>query len=270
MSKEYWKLTFPGAGKTYSLHNHSEFSDGSGTLREICLAAKSAGIKVFGLSDHWVEPPEEGMDSESWAMDTGRLDEYTGTLLQLKRELDDDRFTLKIGLEVDFFFENIDAVLKRLADYPLDYLIGSVHYAGIFPVDYQAADWLPLSDEEKSEICRIYWEKLLGAAERKEFTFLGHLDLPKKFGLIDNGAYFPQAVKVLDVLAGNGGAIEVNTAGFFKECHEQYPAIDILKAAFKRKIPVVVNADAHSPEHLQRNFPEAYQILQHAGYPVME
>ena len=67
MSKEYWKLTFPGAGKTYSLHNHSEFSDGSGTLREICLAAKSAGIKVFGLSDHWVEPPEEG-----WILNHGR------------------------------------------------------------------------------------------------------------------------------------------------------------------------------------------------------
>ena len=251
------KLLYPGLNEKYSLHNHSELSDGSSSLETLCRAGKAAGLKVFGVSDHWVIPPCDGTDADTWAMAPARLDEYVETLLALKKVLDDDNFTLKLGLEVDFFFENIDDVLKHLSAYPLDYLIGSVHYAGTFPVDHLIDEWLPLSPAEKDEICEIYWQKLAGAAQREEFCFLGHLDLPKKFGQIDNSRYFDHAVKVLDILADNGGAIELNTAGYFKECGEPYPSTAILQAAADRNIPLAISADAHCPEHVTRNFAQA-------------
>ena len=232
----------------------------------MCRAGKAAGLRVLGISDHWVEPPYDGMDSKEWAMDLNRLDDYVEVLQKLKSELDDENFTLKIGLEVDFFFENIDSVLARLKNYPLDYLIGSVHYSGIFPVDHIIDEWLPLSEEEKEEICEIYWQKLAGAAAVKEFDFIGHLDLPKKFGLIDNDKYLSHAVKVLDILQKNGGAIELNTAGFFKECNEAYPSPEILRQANIRKIPVIINADAHHVSQLTRNFAEAEKLLSRAGF----
>ena len=262
------KFDFPAPGRGYSLHNHSNWSDGSSTIEEMCRAAKAAGLKVFGLSDHWVVPPMEGTDSKEWSMDLDKLDLYVETLQKLKNELNDENFTLKTGLEVDFFFENIDEVLANLKKYPLDYLIGSVHYSGIFAIDYEISTWEPLSETRKDEICEIYWKKLAGAAKIKEFAFLGHLDLPKKFGLIDNEKYLPHALKVLDILAENGGALELNTAGFYKQCSEQYPSLEILKAANIRQIPVYVNSDAHASNHVDRGFAEAYGILKKAGYSI--
>ena len=54
-------------------------------------------------------------------------------------------FTLYAGLEVDFFFENIDGVIAELSQYPLDYLIGSVHFSGTFPIDHSEEYWKPLT-----------------------------------------------------------------------------------------------------------------------------
>ena len=254
--------------KDISLHNHSIFSDGASTLEEMVAAAKNAQLKVFGMSDHWVVPPYDGTDYLTWAMPHGKLDEYVDTLLELRKKYEDEKFQLKIGLEVDFFFENISEVIKNLQRYPLDYLIGSVHYSGIFSVDHDIIDWEPLNEAEKAEVCEIYYKKLEGAAASGVFDFIGHLDLPKKFGLIDNEKYLPHALKVLDILAENGGALELNTAGFYKQCSEQYPSLEILKAANIRQIPVYVNSDAHASNHVDRGFAEAYGILKKAGYSI--
>ena len=260
------EFTYPGPGNGYSLHNHSILSDGADTLEEMVAAGKKAGLRVLGISDHWVEPPYDGTDYLSWAMPHEKLGEYVNTLLELRKKYEDENFSLKIGLEVDFFFENIQDVLADLQKYPLDYLIGSVHYTGIFSVDHDIADWVDLSEADIAEICEIYWQKVAGAADCGAFDFLGHLDLPKKFGLVDNSKYYPHALKVLDILQQRSGAIELNTAGWFKQCEEPYPALPLLAEACKRNIPVVVNSDAHCPEHVDRNFCQAYELLKEAGY----
>ena len=40
--------------------------------------------------------------------------------------------------------------MKNLMQYPLDYLIGSVHYSDIFPVDHSIGPWLSLTEEQKA------------------------------------------------------------------------------------------------------------------------
>ena len=85
-------------------------------------AGKEFCLQVLGISDYWVEHPQEGSNARSWAMPIEKLDEYVESLLQLRKKYEDDSFALKIGLEVDFFFENIDDVLARLEKYPIGYL----------------------------------------------------------------------------------------------------------------------------------------------------
>ncbi len=261
----YDNLTYPELHTGYSCHNHSEWSDGTGSLEEICRKGKAMGLKVLGISDHWVKPPYPGTDADSWSMDLSRTADYVRTLQNLKDELNDENFQLLAGLEVDVFPENIDGVIAELQEFELDYLIGSVHYSGTFAIDYTADSWQNLTEKEIDGLCNIYYDKLEVAASRKEFAFIGHLDLPKKFGLIDNEKYFDRAIKVLDILKSSGGAIELNTAGFYKECAEQYPAMEILRQADLRQIPVIINADAHCPEHLMRGFDKALEILTAVG-----
>jgi len=261
-------LTYPGPGPEFSLHNHSCWSDGSASAEEMCRAAKAAGIRVFGLSDHYVEHPDPSCMPVSWSMDPAKLDAYTAELERLKKQLNDENFTVLSGLEVDFFPENIDAVLKKLSACPLDYLIGSVHYVGTFSIDYSEENWAALSPEETASVCRRYWKKLQSAAAGGKFSILGHLDLPKKFGYVhDEKEYMPEIRTVLDIAAAGGTPIELNTSGWFKPCAEPYPAPEILREANRRKIPVIVSSDAHAPEHITRSFAEAGELLRRAGYP---
>ena len=258
---------FPGPGKDVSYHNHSSLSDGASSLEEMCRAAKAAGLREFGMSDHWVIPPPEITDV-NWRMEPEKLEFYVSELQRLKKVLDSESFTLRIGLEVDFFFENASEVVAGLRKWPFDYLIGSVHYSGVFPVDHDASDWAPLSPGEIETICEEYWRKLEGAALSGFYTFIGHPDLPKKFGYVPEGKYLPHAVRLLDAVRETCGAIELNTSGWFKPCKEQYPAGSILKEARARRIPVVINADAHAPAHVARSFDEAAKVLSAAGYPA--
>ena len=128
------QFTYPGPTLNACYHNHSSWSDGGTDLKETCRAAKKTGLKEFGLSDHWVVSPYEEMKIVEWSLRLDRLDEYVETLLKMRKELEDETFSLKIGLEVDFFYENADSVLANLEKYPIDYLIGSVHYSDLFPI----------------------------------------------------------------------------------------------------------------------------------------
>ena len=61
-------------------------------------------------------------------------------------------------------------------------------------------------------------------------------------------------------------AIEINTAGWSLPAKEAYPAPGILRAARERDIPLLINADAHSPKHLTRDFDRARDLARECGY----
>ncbi len=261
-------LSFPGPGVGVSLHNHSNWSDGALPLEDLCRAAKSAGIRVFGISDHWVLPPIPNMDSEEWSMRLDRIGNYSDDALRVRSLLQDSSFQFLLGLEVDYFHENHIQVAERLSKYPFDYLIGSVHSSGEFSIDHDIADWEGLPQSKIDSIWDVYWSKMQGNAKWDFVQIIGHFDLPKKFGYKPSRDQFDRAVSVLETIRDNGKAIELNTAGWSKECHEQYPSLRLLKVACQMKIPVVVSADAHYAEHLTRNFDRAIQTLREAGYPL--
>ncbi len=254
------KIVFPGFDSKVSLHNHSNWSDGQDTLEAMCRGAKAAGLRLFGMSDHWVAAPKPNLGEETWSMKLERLPQYVATLKKIQDELNDNSFQLLIGVEADYFHENYTEVFDKLNSAGLDYIIGSVHYSDIFPIDHDAADWQGLSQAKIDEIWTIYWEKMVAAAELGQFDILGHLDLPKKFAYMPSFDYMPMAIKVLDAAQKTGKAIELNTAGWDKPCQEQYPSNALLEAARQRHIPLVISADAHAVSQLTRHFYEAETI----------
>lgn len=251
-----------------SYHNHSRWSDGVASPEEMYRAAKAAGVREFGLSDHWVIPPgEAGYGAATWRLPADRLAEYVSECRYWKERLDDANFTIRIGLEVDYFEENHQEVLAGLENYPFDYLIGAVHYQGTFPIDQDAKLWQGLSDRQIAAIWDGYWRKIAGLARTRRFSFVAHLDLPKKF--FSAGCYPAQSSALsqsLRVLQECDLALELNTAGWAKPCGEPYPALPALSEARQLGLPVLINADAHHPGHVCRFFPEARQMLKEAGY----
>ncbi len=251
---------------TTSYHNHSTWSDGSSSPEDMFLAAKEAGLSEFGLSDHWVVPPDKNYDSESWSMKLNRLEEYVNESMNWKKRLDDQNFTIRIGIEVDFFEENYADILAQLHHFPFDYLIGAVHYYGAFPIDHSPGPWQTLSQQQIDEIWHGYWRKIRNLAATRAFDFLAHLDLPKKFNFLPSESCFDELEETLLSLQENGLPLEVNTAGWSKPCAESYPGENALIRASQLGIPVLVNADAHQKEHVTRFYPQAEKLLRNCGY----
>jgi histidinol-phosphatase (PHP family) len=67
-------------------------------------------------------------------------------------------------------------------------------------------------------------------------------------------------------VAESGVAIEINTAGLYKDVEEIYPASDFLQLACEAGVPLTINSDAHAPEEVGRAFRAAVALAKSAGY----
>ena len=245
-----------------SYHNHTTWSDGAPTLAAQIQAAKAAGIDELGISDHYVLYP--GGEEVEWSLPLDMLGDY---VLELRAAAHEVRgVTLRLGIEADFFPETIDDLRERLAPYPWDYVIGSVHYVDGFPIDENTRFWDALTVDDQNEKWRLYWVRIRQLAESGVFDFVAHPDLPKKFGHRPTVDLTPEITAALDAIAAADMAIEINTAGWSLPAGEAYPSLELLKAARAREIPLLINADAHFPEFLTRNFDRARDLAREAGY----
>lgn len=248
-------------------HNHTNWSDGRATLEEMIAGARAAGVAEFGISDHYAPFPDGR--AVDWAVPSGFLPEYVERILAAK-EAEASGLVIRLGIEIDFFPETIEAAKAELAPYPFDYLIGSVHFVksgpDFFPIDYDASCWEALSPEEVNTVWRLYWQQIKALAESGCCDFIGHLDLPKKYGFLPTVDLTAEAQAALDAIAAAGLAIELNTAGWQKPINEAYPSSGLLRAARERDIPLLINADAHLPEDAAADYDRARALARDAGY----
>ncbi len=173
---------------------------------------------------------------------------------------------VRLGVEADYFPENVEALANVLASYPFDYVIGAVHFVDGFPIDANAENWERVSQNERDEIIRSYWVRIRQMAESRLFHIAAHLDLTKKFGFLPSVDMRDEICAALNAIAQSGMSVEVNTAGWYAECREVYPGPWILRGCLDRNIPVLITADAHDPTKLTRGFEEAYRLVRKVGY----
>jgi histidinol-phosphatase (PHP family) len=245
-----------------SYHNHTTWSDGRASLAEMIDAARREGLEEFGISDHYALAP--GEPRFQWALAPELLDDYVAQVQEAA--IDTGDMTIRLGLEVDYFPETIGLIEKRLAAYSFDYIITSVHFVDGFAIDLNAQPWEELSQDRINGIWRDYWRHLSQAAETGLFDIIGHFDLPKKFRFYPSVDLTGEALKALDSVAAADMAIEINTAGWDRPVGEAYPSEFFLQEARRRKIPLIISADAHSANSVTRHFDRAHRLAADAGY----
>ncbi len=245
-----------------SYHNHTKWSDGSATVPEMIDSARKAGLQELGFSDHYALTP--GNSRLSWALAPDALDGYVAQVEQAMEHSPD--INVRLGLEVDYFPQTIEQVKQRLAAYPFDYLIASVHFVDDFSIDLNAQTWGGIPQDARDAVWRGYWERLRAAAQTGFFDIIGHFDLPKKFKFYPSVDLTDQAFSVLDAIAAADMAIEINTSGWDRPVGEAYPSLLYLQEANRRQIPLVINSDAHSAGEVVRHFERARQLALAAGY----
>ncbi len=232
-----------------------------GEPTELAAHAVKLGLQEIGFSDHNPMPED---DFDDWRMRAGDLETYVERVEQARA--DHPGLTIKLALEIDYLPGYENWIRDLAARFPWDYLIGSVHYLSPpWAIDNpaQMSEW---KNHDPFEIWTAYFERLTMAAESGLFNIIGHADLCKKFCFYPNQDCTPLFEKFLKAARRKGVALELNTAGLRKDCREIYPSPAFVRLAAQLQVPITFGSDAHRPEEVGMNWPEAIQLARSAGY----
>ncbi|WP_158859133.1 helix-hairpin-helix domain-containing protein [Lunatibacter salilacus] len=191
------------------LHNHSTYSDGKHTLREMAEYCKSLGYEYLGMADHSQSAfYANGLNAERIAKQQEEID-------SLNKEL--APFKIFKGIESDILMDgSLDYPEEVLASF--DYVVASVHSS--------------LSMDRKKATAR-----LLKAIQNPYTTILGH---PTGRLLLRRDGYPIDHKVIIDACAKLGVAIEINANPWRLDLDWRW-----VHYALEKDVKLSINPDAH-------------------------
>lgn len=203
-----------------SLHNHTTYSDGAHTLREMAEAARAMGYSYFGVCDH----------SRSLTIANGlsveRLREQQAEIRDLNQQFTADSvkpFRIFSGIESDILADGSLDYPEDVLD-SLDLVVASVH------------NGLEMDREEATE-------RVLRAIENPYTTILGHATGRL---LLQREGFPLDFERIFDACARGGVAIEVNANPRRLDLDWRW-----IRQATDRGVLISINPDAHATSQLQ-------------------
>ena len=268
-------LNLPSA----DFHMHTVFCDGNNTPEQMAEAAYRKGFSTIGFSAHSAWPVTTGCE-----MHPDRFQEYKTEICRLKK-LYEGRMNIFLGLEIDYIPPVSCSELPFYKTFELDYSIGSVHYIhnpdkpelGIFAVDYTvehiAAGIRNIFGGDKKKAVQTYFASEREMIDRGGFDIIGHIDLIRKRNSAlslfseDDDWYKKELLATAEAAAKSGKFIEINTGAMARKAIDSpYPSQYFLELLHERNVPLVINSDAHSTEHIGYAFDIATELAIKSGY----
>lgn len=219
------------------------------------------GLKRIGFSDH---APLLTHRDPGISMDHSQLSVYHHMIESVRAEFE-GQLEVLVGIEADFVPGYEERTKALLAQYPYDYVIGSVHFISEWGFD----DPIQLKEWNKRDVNKVYHEyyKLLRkSALSRMFDILAHVDLVKKFDFKPTEDMTSEIEENAKVFKKTGVVIEINTSGLRKPVHEMYPSLHDLKIYCAKGVPITFGSDAHTPSDVGRDFNKAHALALAAGY----
>lgn len=194
------------------VHNHSTYSDGANTLKDMAVAAQKMGYEYLVISDH--------SQSAFYAngLSEGRIEAQHVEIDKLNKSL--APFKIFKSIESDILKDgSLDYEEKVLKSF--DLVIASVH--SILGMDEETAT-----------------NRLIKAIENPYTRILGH---PTGRLLLSRKGYPIDHKKMIDACAANGVAIEINANPYRLDLDWRW-----IPYALEKGVLISINPDAHSIE----------------------
>jgi histidinol-phosphatase (PHP family) len=258
-------------------HCHSRFDDGHEELEAYVKAALQKNLRTLGFAGHAPVP-----FPCTWTIPPALLPEYLDTARRLQESYR-EKIELLVGLEIDYIPEIITPGSAQIQALNLDFTVGSVHFVG------RLADGEPWTiDGPPEELERgvresfggdirravgEYYRRMIDMVSTAPPDIIGHFDVIKKnnrdskYFSEDAAWYRTTVLRTLDAVAASPCIMEINTGGIIRGTSGAlYPSEWILAECLKRRIPVMINSDAHRPEQLDGYYRESAAVLKRIGY----
>lgn len=255
---------------TQNLHTHCTYCDGSASMETMIQAALKSGLNSLGFSSHACS----SLPLELGEIKKEKIDSYFNEIADLKEKYKD-----RISIFAGFEYESRTSDGMAVIDPRCQYSIGSVHLfekdGQLFSVDHTPEIFMQAEKAFKSmkALCENYFAELLNFARHTDFDIIGHFDLVTKF--IEKGVedfttekwYTDMSTYYLEQVALTGKIFEVNTGAISRHWRTKpYPSMTLLKRICELGNPIVVSADAHTPEGIAQSFDTALDMIKEAGF----
>lgn len=197
------------------LHMHTTETDGSATLEEMAEAARARGLEYIAITDHSQRVSmARGLNSERLLAQWKAIDAWNAK--------SDGSFRILKGIECDILeaggMDLPDEVLAQA-----DWVLASVHYG---------------QNQPREQIT----DRILGALKNEHVDAIAH---PTGRLLTRREPYQVDMEAVMQASVEFGKALELNANPYRLDLNDVH-----LSAAIARKIPIVINSDAHSTNGL--------------------
>lgn len=194
----------------YHTH-HERCGHAGGSLRDMIEAALSAGLSQLGLSDH--SPlfflPED-RPSPTMTMAKSEFPVYVDEVLQLRSEYA-GRIDIRLGVESDYIPGWMGKYKSIYAGYPLDYVIGSVHYFEDMHI-FDRRRW-EAEDADPLRTFTLYIRLVQDAVRCGAFDIVGHLDAVKGLGVAPADPLTELWDETVRLIAAADLTVEIDTSG---------------------------------------------------------
>lgn len=264
----------------FTLHTHTNEFDGRNSPTEMVAAARAAGFRTLGISNHLIVHPTikqnplydaavRGGYGQMYSSDfdeaLARFRPHYDELARLQDKNPDIRILR--GLEVDYFptdqwrdgFARVCDILQP------DYLIGSAHFVEQGGAVCNVHDMANATPDIRDRMLEQYWINVIALAQSGLFNWLAHLDLPKKRGLGLDSKWTGHKEEAVVAAVNGATAIEINTSGYKLAVAEPYVGPDIMRIAASYHVPVLLSDDAHNVSQIGSGFEAAYNLARQNG-----
>nr|WP_263327461.1 histidinol-phosphatase [Neobacillus sp. Marseille-Q6967] len=250
----------------FDLHTHHDrCGHARGGIRDYIEAGIKNGLKVVGISDHTPYfSREEDQPFPHITMAKSQFPEYVKEVLSLKEQYA-GKIDVLLGIEADFFPEQVEDYRPYFDKYPFDYIIGSVHHVDGVSI-FKKDRWEGLTTQEKIRTKETYYSLIEQSARSGMYQILGHIDAMKGYYPEFSSIQTATVEHTLKVIAEEDIAIEINTSGKTKYVGGWYPADEMLEMALHYGVKVTFGSDAHDPERVGDEFDQVQKRLKEIGF----
>jgi histidinol-phosphatase (PHP family) len=244
-------------------HTHTwRCNHAAGNEKQYVENALKAGLELLGFADH--TPYIFAGDYYSgFRMAMEQLPGYVDTVLLLREEYA-GRIEIPLGLETEYYPRHFEALLSRLREHPMDYLILGQHCLGDEVNDHYSGR----ATADKKHMER-YCDQACDAMQTGLFTYFAHPDLLNYVG--DDRRFWKEQVRRICREAKQCGIpLEINLLGML--CKKHYPNPEFWALAAEEGCSVVLGLDAHDPSHVENYECEAkaLEMVRHYGLKLLE
>lgn len=249
----------------YDYHMHCNFSGDSKTpMEDMINKSIELGLKEICFTDHVdysvIVNNKEIDYSINFKDYFQKIDYY--------KEKYTDKIKIKKGIEMGLQNHVLDKCADDVINNEFDFVIGSIHTINKSELIQRHF----YEGKSQMEAYRQYYEILYSMISKyKHYSVLGHLDIVKRYGdlnnIVDDRVFADEIDEILKLAIQDGKGIEINTSSFRYRLPDLTPSSYILKRYKELGGEIITTgSDSHNTNQVAHKFDYIYECLRQMGY----